>query len=133
MNRIAGRTLLAIVTIAMSSSSCTAPRGPLVVTDPDPSIKIPAIKIAVERKDLSTARQLVKDLESDDAAIRFYAIGGLRRLTGENFGYLYYEEAEEREPALRRWQAWLSQVEQSAKRDGSSDAPSGAAQPATQP
>ena len=114
-------------TIAVCAiTGCTAPRGPLVVTDPDPSIKIPAIKIAVARKDLSTVRQLVKDLDSDDAAVRFYAINGLRRLTGENFGYLYYEEAEERKPATKQWQAWLEQVEQSAKRDGE---PS----PATQP
>jgi len=117
MYRIAG-AIIACICIG----SCTAPRGPLVVTDPDPSIKIPAIKIAVARKDLSTARQLVKDLESDDAAVRFYAINGLRRLTGENFGYLYYEEADERKPALTRWQAWLAQVEQSAKADPSNAA-----------
>lgn len=126
MKRIVGGIFLVIGTIA--SSSCTAPRGPLVVTDPDPSIKIPAIKVAVARKDLSNARQMVKDLESDDAAVRFYAIGGLRRLTGENFGYLYYEEAEERKPATKRWQAWLMQVEQSAKRDGA-----GVPTPTTQP
>ena len=113
MYRIAG----GIIVICGCMISCTAPRGPLVVTDPDPSIKIPAIKIAVARRDVSAVRQLVKDLESDDAAVRFYAINGLRRLTGENFGYLYYEEAEERRPALRRWQAWLAQVEQSAKDD----------------
>jgi len=90
------------------------------------AIKIPAIKVAVAHKDLSTVRQMVKDLESDDAAVRFYAINGLRRLTGENFGYLYYEEATERKPATKRWQAWLEQVEQSAKREGE-------ASPATQP
>ncbi|CAN5628516.1 hypothetical protein BH09PLA1_BH09PLA1_16400 [soil metagenome] len=123
MNRIAGGIFLICCTI----SSCTAPRGPLLVTDSDPSIKIPAIKIAVARKDLSTVRQLVKDLESDDAAVRFYAINGLRRLTGENFGYLYYEDADERKPAIKRWQAWLGQVETSASADGAAPAtaPSG--------
>jgi len=110
MYRIAGGIILGICVM-----SCTAPRGPLTVTDSDPSIKIPAIKIAVARKDVSVARQLVKDLESDDSAVRFYAINGLLRLTGENFGYLYYEEPEERKPALQRWQAWLAQVEQSAE------------------
>jgi hypothetical protein len=122
MYRIAG-TIFMVVIICVCIGSCTAPRGPMVVTDPDPSIKIPAIKIAVARKDLTTVRQLVKDLESDDAAVRFYAINGLRRLTGENFGYLYYEEAEERKPALKRWQMWLAQVEESAKRDAPDSAP----------
>ena len=114
---------IAVIIVYLCIAACTAPRGPLVVTDPDPSIKIPAIKVAVARKDVSAARQLVKDLESDDAAVRFYAINGLRRLTGENFGYLYYEEVEERKPALRRWQAWLAQVEQSAKQEAATTQP----------
>ena len=112
MYRIAGAIIVAVYI-----ASCTAPREPLTVHHPDPSIKIPAIKIAVARRDLSAARQLVKDLESDDAAVRFYAISGLRRLTGESFGYLYYEDPEQREPALKQWQAWLAQVEQSAAQD----------------
>lgn len=128
MYRLSGAV---IVVSCISMASCTAPRGPLVVTDPDPSIKIPAIKVAVARKDLSSARQMVKDLESDDAAVRFYAINGLRRLTGENFGYLYYEEAEERKAAVMRWQAWLGQVEASAKADRSGSVPTAA--PARQP
>ncbi|MBC8108830.1 MAG: hypothetical protein H7Z14_19760 [Anaerolineae bacterium] len=131
MKRIAGRIFFAVVTIA--ASSCTAPRGPLVVSDPDPSIKIPAIKVAVADRDLSSVRQMVKDLESDDAAVRFYSIGGLRRLTGENFGYLYYEETEERRPATKRWQAWLTQVEQSATRDGPDASTDALSTPATQP
>jgi hypothetical protein len=100
MYRIAG----AIIVLGCVMS-CTAPREPLTVHHADPSIKIPAIKIAVARKDLSAARQLVKDLESDDSAVRFYAINGLRRLTGETFGYLYYDDAEQRKPALKQWQA----------------------------
>jgi hypothetical protein len=126
MKRIAG----GILVLGSMMTSCTAPRGPMVVSDPDPSVKIPAIKIAVEHKDLSTARQMVSDLESDDAAVRFYAINGLRRLTGENFGYLYYEDAETRKPAVERWQAWLAQSDQTAKPD-ESESSTGVA--ATQP
>src|SRR5689334_364808 len=62
-------------------------REPISVKSRDPASKIPAIKKAVESKDSQTAKDLVKALESDDPAIRFYAIRGLQDLTGETFGY----------------------------------------------
>lgn len=78
-----------------------------MVSDPDPAVKIPAIKASVAARDTSAVAQLVKDLDSDDAAVRFYAIQGLQRLTGQTFGYLYYADDEQRRPAVEKWQAWL--------------------------
>ncbi len=86
---------------------CGGPAPLQLVSNPDPSGKIPAIKTAVRQRDTSAARQLVKDLDSDDDAVRFYAIGGLRRLTGETFGYRYYDDEDARAPALHRWRQWL--------------------------
>ena len=82
-------------------------RDPIVITSADPSSKIPAIKIAVRAQDTSTAPQLVKDLDSDDPAVRFYAIRGLQDLTGETFGYLYYASDDVRKQAVKRWRQWL--------------------------
>lgn len=79
--------------------SCTEPSRPLVVSDPDPSVKIPAIKKAVADEDWGAVGQMIKDLDSDDPAVRFYAIEGLRRLTGEDFGYEFYQERAERQTA----------------------------------
>jgi hypothetical protein len=95
----------------VGASGCTAPSGPRTVGDPDPGVKIPAIKTAVDRHDLSAARQLVADLQNDDPAVRFYAISGLYRLTGQNFGYVYYDDEATRLPAVRRWQKWLADQE----------------------
>ena len=103
---------LAVVTAALAATGCTAPRPPLVVGDPDPSVKIPAIKKAVREKDRSAVEQLVKDLASDDPAVRFYAINGLRRLTGQNFGYQYFDDDDGRKPAVQRWEQWLKEWEQ---------------------
>jgi hypothetical protein len=80
---------------------------PRAIGDPDPSVKIPGIKDAVADKDLSDADRLVKDLESDDPAVRFYAIEGLRRLTGETHGYSYYADEAARDVAVRKWKRWL--------------------------
>lgn len=67
------------------------------------------MKLAVEKKDLDAACQMVKDLESDDPAVRFYAIEALYRLTGERFGYDYYLDAEQRQPAMQRWRQWAAE------------------------
>jgi hypothetical protein len=106
MKRCRGLTL--VVGLLALASACVAPRSPRVVRNPDPSGKIPAIKRAVEQRDMAAARQMIKDLESDDPAVRFYAIQGLERLTGETFGYRYFEDDDEqRKGALEKWQAWL--------------------------
>jgi hypothetical protein len=86
---------------------CAAPRAPRELTNPDLLGKIPAIKDSVDRRDMAAVRHMVKDLESDDPAVRFYAIQGLQRLTGETFGYQYYRDEDARRPALAEWQAWL--------------------------
>ena len=78
------------------------------VHNPDPALKVPAIEIAANQHDRSVVPQLIKDLESDDPAVRFYAIGGLRAITGENFGYRYYDDDREHIPAVKRWQDWLA-------------------------
>ena len=107
MRRRAPAVATAAVVVALVAG-CTAPRPPLVVTDPDPSVKIPAFKKAVRTKDRGAVRQLVKDLESDDPAVRFYAIGALERMTGQQFGYRYYDGETGRAAAVGRWHDWLS-------------------------
>jgi len=82
--------------------------GPRSVSDPNPANKIPAIETAVDRHDTRAIPQLVKDLNNDDPAIRFYAIEGLRKLTGQDFGYRYYDDDDQRKPAVARWNRWLA-------------------------
>jgi hypothetical protein len=78
------------------------------VTNPDPSVKIPAIQNAVREKDQRVVPQLIKDLDSDDPAVRLYANHALETLTGQNFGYRYFADDAERAVAVKRWQQWLA-------------------------
>ena len=88
-------------------AGCGGPPPEKKITNPDLSGKIPAIVDAVERRDRRAVAQLVKELEDDDPAVRFYAIEGLRRLTGETLGYRYVDGEDERDQAVKRWQQWL--------------------------
>lgn len=118
------RVLAIAVICTPLSGGCTAPRPPLVVTHPDPSIKIPAFKKAVRKIDRRAVRTLVADLDNDDPAVRLYAIDALRRLTGATLGYRYYDGEEERRPSVGRWQQWLAADKRDASRtarDGTPD------------
>jgi hypothetical protein len=111
------RVAFAMVVIASGAAvaggagagGCSEPAGPRTVASEELTIKVPAIKEAARRQDLLAAPQLVKDLESDDAAVRLYAIKGLRKIAGQEFGYVYYAEVEQRRPAVMKWRQWLRQ------------------------
>ena|SRR2546421_13044189 len=89
--------------------------GPRTVADPDPAVKIPAIKQAVRSGNRSVIPQLVKDLGSDDPAVRFYAIDALHEFTGQTLGYRYFDEDEQRKTAVEKWKKWLSQQPKTSK------------------
>ena len=101
--------ILAATLGLLLAGGCSEPRDPPSVKSDDPILKVPAIKQDVRRKDKRDAALMVKDLDDDDPAVRFYAIGGLKRITGKDFGYRYYDDENQRRPAIERWNAWLKQ------------------------
>src|SRR5687767_7489086 len=78
-----------VLAVALGSGCSAPPREP-DLADPDPALKIPAMKRVVKAGDRKAVAQLVKDLDSDDPAVRFYAIRTLEGLTGDRLGYVYY-------------------------------------------
>jgi hypothetical protein len=94
--------------VGAAIGGCYSPDPISLTSDSAPSA-VPAIKIAAERDNQAALPRLVTDLEDSDAAIRFAAINALRRMTGEDFGYRYYENAPARRPAVLRWKLWLKE------------------------
>ena len=68
-----------------------------------------AIEDAARNRDDSALPALVEQLDSADAAVRFAAINTLRDLTGESFGYRYYDDAKGRALAIDRWVEYVRQ------------------------
>lgn len=95
------------VMIILVCAGCGAPPQ-RAVSNPDPAGKIPGIEDAVRDHDRSVIPQLVKCLDSDDPAVRFYAIRALHILTGQSFGYRYYDDQDQRRPAVICWKQWLA-------------------------
>lgn len=101
--------LAATACAALAGLGGCAGDGPTVsIRNEDPAGKIPAMKIAAQRKDQSAVPALVAALQSDDPAERLYAIGALRRITGQTLDYSYYGSDAEREAGVGRWKAWLA-------------------------
>jgi hypothetical protein len=111
MKRIA---IISLVVSGLLMAGCAAPPIKPVLSDPDPSVKIPAIALAVKQHDLSAVPTLIKNLDDDDPAIRFYSSDALQKLTGQDFGYLYYEDREQRAAAIAKWGAWWTSKQPSA-------------------
>lgn len=57
--------------------------------------------------DASSLHRLVNLLEDDDPGVRLYAILALRKMTGQDYGYRYYQREIEREAAVARWREAL--------------------------
>jgi 3-deoxy-D-arabino-heptulosonate 7-phosphate (DAHP) synthase class II len=79
--------------------------------DPSPTVRIMAIKWAGENKVKEALPQLVDSLEDEDPSVRFYAIEGLRRITGTDNDYDYKAPAYERAASIERWQEFLNAKE----------------------
>src|SRR5258708_4132819 len=85
------------------------PREAQSIGATDPASSIPAIQEAARKRDRAAIPALVRQLDSDDPAVRFYSIKALRDITGQTFEYHYFGDADERKPAVLRWQAWAKE------------------------
>lgn len=75
--------------------------------DEDPSIRNQAIVRAGQLKDQKAIPFLVDRLTDSQEDCRLFAILSLERITGRTRGYKYYEPADKRAEAVRRWRQWL--------------------------
>jgi hypothetical protein len=97
-----------LIVSVLAAGGCSPPESRYIGAV-DPLGNIPAIQKAAQDRDQRAVPALIGQLNSDDPAIRFYAIEALSSITGQTFDYYYYETADERRPAMKRWQQWLKQ------------------------
>lgn len=91
-----------------SAAGCLTPDVEPNLADPDPSVKVPAIRAAAAEDDRTAIGALIDDLSSDDPAVRLFADEALRRITGRDLGYKPYADPEPRAEAVERWKRWAA-------------------------
>jgi hypothetical protein len=102
MNWKAGIAILAVSLV----SGCYSP-DPKSIDSTWAASAIPAMKTAADTNDRKAIPRLVQNLDDHDSAIRFAAITALRRMTGQDFDYRYYDGEWDRRLAVQRWHDWL--------------------------
>lgn len=102
---------LFILVLAGCGDSFNRPLGLSDLEDPSPTIRIMAIKWAGDNKVKEALPQLVDSLQDEDPSVRFYAIEGLRRITGTDNGYDYKAPSNERAASIERWREFLNAKE----------------------
>jgi hypothetical protein len=114
--RNAGRWLL--VAGLAAAAGCVS-EGPKVgLKSDDVAGRIIAMKQAAQRRDKKAVPALVDALSSDDPAERFYAISALQRISGQTFGYHYFDPESVRAQSVQSWKQWLAGAQPAAATAG---------------
>jgi len=103
--------VLLVLTLAGCGDSFNREMGLSDLESPNPAVRIMAIKWAGDNKVWAAVPRLVDLLEDEDASVRFYAVAGLRRITGSDEGYDYKSGAVERAAAVGRWRKFVDENE----------------------
>lgn len=94
----------AVVLIGTAWATGCGPRAGAGGFESDnPAARLYAIQQAAAARDRAAVPQLVEELDSDDPAVRVWAIHALESITGERLGYNPYASPEARRPAIEAW------------------------------
>ncbi len=92
-----------VLSVGAGIGGCASPAS---FQDPEPASRLAALREAVAAGDRSAIPGIITLLDSDDAAVRLFAILALEEMTGQTLGYDYAAPEVERRAATDRWEAW---------------------------
>ena len=97
-----------IIIIIVIGCDCPKKIGGLAdLENPDPTIRIRAIKWAGKYQVHDAVPLLVDRLQEQDRSVRFFAILALKRITGDDLGFDYKADASCRARAVEKWRQSL--------------------------
>ena len=102
-----GAALIAMLFIA----GCTVSPDPVgdVMTSlqsTNPSLRTRAVVKAGNEQDTRAIPLLIDRLEDSDLGVRMFAGMALRKITGEDMEWRFYEPGYTRQEAVKRWRQW---------------------------
>jgi hypothetical protein len=109
MYAAAKKTLIVLVTCAAGlSTGCQSPPAWKSLRTEDPIKRVNAIQQAAKENKRNEIPELIFLLDDEEPVVRMYAIHALREMTGEDFGYRYFDSESERAKAIEKWRQWLA-------------------------
>ena len=104
--------LIAFGFCTMALISCTgcglAPKTFRSIKHPAPLVRARSVGLSERLPEEQAVPVLVDRLEDSDPVVRLAAHQELKRRTGQDFGYVPWEEPEPRAKAVSRWKNWVS-------------------------
>ena len=97
------RCVTLLVCLVGALTGCTPKASQGSFDSADPAAKLYAIHRAGTDRDRAAVKDLVEQLNSDDAAVRMMAINALDRIVGHRLGYNPYAPLVDRQAAVDRW------------------------------
>ena len=74
----------------------------------DKTVVMWACERAVHKNDQKAVEHLIYNLRSQDDGIRMWSHAALKKLTGQNFSYQYFNSIDDREVAVEKWEHWYA-------------------------
>ena len=103
---------------AVVVSGCSQPAVAPDLASDVPQERILGLAAAMRERDAEAIPEYVTMLRSDDPAVRMFAIGALRDLTGESFGYDYGAPEADCAEAVERWEQWVEERNAESREEG---------------
>ncbi len=104
------RTLRTLVPCAamifIAGCGALTPRNFRAMNNPAPVVRAGAVGLGDDQPDSVAIPVWIKSLDDKDSVVRMNANNGLRKRTGQDFGFVPWADPEERAPAVARWKAW---------------------------
>ena len=105
----AGKLGFLVALVLAPSSGCSlAPKSFKGIDKPEPLVRARAIPMGRNLPDQKVVPQLLNSLDDRDQVVRMAAYEELKKRSGQDFGFVPYAEAEDRQPAVSRWRSWWS-------------------------
>src|SRR5262245_50108908 len=96
----------AMLAIGGLSGCRTGPRTFAAVIDPSALNRARAVSLGEGQPDTVAIPALIARLDDDDPVVRLSANDGLKRRTGQDFGFVPWADPAERMEAVARWRGW---------------------------
>jgi hypothetical protein len=100
---------IALATTPLTGGCAGPPRNFRKIDSNTPLVRARAVSLGDDQPNSQVVPALVNRLGDSDPVVRLAACEELRRRTGNDFGFIPWDDSQNRQTAINRWKAWIKQ------------------------